>query len=239
MTSDRAGVPRRRRCYLVRHGHVEYFDTQGRPLDPRTVSLSPRGEQQVAALGEVLQDTHFDRVLVSDYPRAQQTLERLLSGRNVPIEIRTELREIRAGRLRDIPPVSLRETVTDAYRGASDPGATFLGGEYWSDFSQRVLGTLLELLEDDSWESALIVSHDAVNRIVLAWATGTGLPGIAAFEQDNACLNVMDIDPHGKHRYCATLRTLNFTPYNPHKAGLHDTVLESLYHAIAPSKPST
>lgn len=237
MSLDRVGLPRRRRCYLVRHGHVEYFDGQGRPLDPRSVNLSPTGVRQACALGEVLQGTAFDRVLVSDYPRAQQTLERLLNGREAAIESWPQLREIRAGRLREIPLQDLQRTVTGAYLDAAQPHARFLGGERWSDFSQRVMNTFLALLEDDTWESALIVSHDAVNRIILAWAAGTGLSGIRALEQDYGCLNVLDIDSHGQHRYQATLRTLNYTPYDPHKAGIRDSVLEHLYRAIQPSGP--
>ncbi|VVN70853.1 hypothetical protein [Pseudomonas fluorescens] len=39
----------RRRCYLVRHGHVDYFSPDGQPLDPRNVPLSGLGEDQVQA----------------------------------------------------------------------------------------------------------------------------------------------------------------------------------------------
>lgn len=237
MIADRS-ERQRRRCYLVRHGHVDYFDEQGRPLDPRSVSLSRRGAQQAWALGQVLQDTHFDRVLVSDYPRAQQTLDILLLGREVPREPMAELREIKAGRLREIPEQSMQDVILRAYRDAAKPEATFLGGERWSDFNRRVLGTFHALLSDDDWESALIVSHDAVNRIVLAWAAGIGLQGIAAFEQDTACLNIIDIDSLGGQLHGAIIRTLNFTPYAPHKAGIHDTVLESLYRHIQPNKPA-
>jgi probable phosphoglycerate mutase len=50
-----SGLPiRRRRCYLVRHGHVDYFDADGRPLDPRSVPLSNCGVQQASALGQVM-----------------------------------------------------------------------------------------------------------------------------------------------------------------------------------------
>ncbi|WP_085727237.1 histidine phosphatase family protein [Pseudomonas sp. R37(2017)] len=238
MNAEGLQTPRRRRCYLVRHGHVEYFDGQGRPLDPRSVCLSSRGVEQASALGQVLQDTPFDRVLVSDYPRARQTLDLLLMGRRVPVESLAQLREIRAGRLREIPAQAMRDTVVGAYRKAAEPEATFLGGERWRDFNQRVLATFFELARDDNWESALIVSHDAVNRMVLAWAAGVGLSGIAAFEQDNACLNVLDLDTRDGAVQGAILRTVNFTPYNPHKAGIHATVMESLYHTIHPDGPA-
>lgn len=226
---------RRRRCYLVRHGHVDYFDGQGRPLDPRAVALSRAGTQQAWALGQVLQDVRFDRVLCSDYPRAGQTLDLLLQGNQLPVESMPELREIRAGRLREIPAETLREQVVGAYRSAGAAGARFLGGERWDDFQRRVLSLFFELLQDPDWDSALIVSHDAVNRVLLGWAAGLGLAGIAAFEQDTACLNVLDIDMRGDQVLGALIRTLNFTPYDPHKAGIHGTVLENLFQAIEPT----
>ncbi|WP_409269873.1 histidine phosphatase family protein [Pseudomonas sp. KCJK9044] len=228
---------KRRRCYLVRHGHVDYFDAQGRPLDPRSVSLSDQGALQARALGVVMHATALDRVLVSDYPRAQQTLDLVLMGRALKVESTPALREIRAGRLREIPEPSMQEAIVGAYRNAAEPDATFLGGERWSDFSQRVLDKFHAVLNEDGWESLLIVAHDAVNRIVLAWAAGTGLPGIAAFEQDTACLNVIDIDGEGDGSFAAIIRALNVTPYDPGKVGIRDTVLENLYRHIRPGKP--
>lgn len=236
MNAEFRTAARRRRCYLVRHGHVDYFDGDGRPFDPRAVSLSVSGVQQAGALGQVLQDMPFDRVLCSDYPRARQTLDLLLAGREVPVEATPELREIRAGRLREIPAAALREEVTGAYRQAARPGATFLGGERWDAFEQRVLGVFFDLMGDPDWDSALIVSHDAVNRVLLAWAAGIGLPGIGAFEQDTACLNVVDLDSRGGQVQGAIIRTLNFTPYDPHKASIRATVLENLYSAIQPDR---
>lgn len=225
----------RRRLYLVRHGHVDYFDGQGRPLDPRTVSLSHRGTQQVRALGQFVSDLEFDRVLCSDYPRAQQTLELLLAGRPAEVDFLPELREIRAGRLREIATLELCDTVTGAYHAAAAKDARFLGGERWEDFQDRVLGPFFALLAEPSWRSALIVSHDAVNRILLSWAVGIGLHGIAAFEQDTACLNIIDVASDAPAAPGGIIRTLNFTPYNPHKAGVDGTVLEDLFSAIAPA----
>jgi probable phosphoglycerate mutase len=131
----------------------------------------------------------------------------------------------------------MQEAIVGAYRNAAEPDATFLGGERWSDFSQRVLGKFHAVLNEDGWESLLIVAHDAVNRILLAWAAGTGLPGISAFEQDTACLNVIDIDTEGDGSFAAIIRALNVTPYDPGKAGIRDTVLENLYRHIRPGKP--
>jgi broad specificity phosphatase PhoE len=48
-------TPRRpRRLYLMRHGEVSYFAADGRPLDPRTVSLTAQGRAQAEAAQAVL-----------------------------------------------------------------------------------------------------------------------------------------------------------------------------------------
>ncbi|MDT4864323.1 hypothetical protein FQZ97_990820 [compost metagenome] len=69
------------------------------------------------------------------------------------------------------------------------------------------MAQFFELLAEPAWESALIVSHDAVNRILLAWAAGVGLKGIAAFEQDTACLNILDVDSLGPEVLGGIIRT--------------------------------
>lgn len=222
----------RRRCYLVRHGHVEYFDEQGSPVDPRYVSLSSAGVRQTQELGRLLQHVHFDRALCSDYPRARETLELLVRKQYVAMEPQPEFREIRSGRLREIPAEQLREQVVGAYCAAANVGARFLGGERWDEFQLRVLGRFFELLQDPSWRSALIVSHDAVHRVLLGLALGVGLTGIETLEQDTGCLNVVDIDMQGGTAIRTIIRTLNFTPYDPLKANVRDTVLESLFRAI-------
>lgn len=225
---------RRRRCYLVRHGHVSYFDAAGRPLDPRGVPLSAEGVRQARALGQVFADIPVDRAVCSDYPRARQTLDQLLAGRSVPVEELAGLREIRAGRLRDIPGDALHTEVTQAYLLAGRDGAAFLRGEAWRPFQGRVLEAFHSLLAEPDWETALVVSHDAVNRILLSWASGAGLQGLAAFEQDTACLNVLDIDMDGPQVVRAIIRVQNFTPYDPAKSGIRQTVLENLFTAIDP-----
>lgn len=236
MNDRPANGVRRRRCYLVRHGHVSYFDANGRPLDPRNVALSSKGIAQAQALAQVLREVPFDRALCSDYPRARQTLDQLLAGRTQPVQMLSGLREIRAGRLRDIPAPSLQQEVTEAYALAAEEGAAFLRGEGWQAFQARILAQFNALLADPDWSSAVIVSHDAVNRILLAWASGAGLHGLAAFEQDHACLNVLDIDMHGPRVLRALIRTQNFTPYDPAKTAIEQTVMEHLYSAIDPRR---
>ena len=231
----------RRRVYLVRHGHVDYFDASGQPLDPRSVPLSAEGIRQVQALAELLAPLSFDRALCSDYPRARQTAELLLDGRGPRLEESAALREVRAGRLRDIPLEELRQRVCRAYANIGEAEGNFLGGERWDAFEARILQRFQELLNEPNWQQLLIVSHDAVNRLLLCWALG-GSPGCAAaLEQDNACLNIIDIDMQGDRLLQRFVRMINLTAYDLYKTTESRTVMERIHAQIAffvaPPKP--
>lgn len=138
----------RRRCYLVRHGHVDYFSPAGQPLDPRSVPLSELGEDQVRQLAQVLASVSFDRALCSDYPRTRQTAELLLDEHKVSLEACAQLREVRAGRLREIAPEQLQQQVSYAYDSFADPEGSFMGGERWSDFDSRIMTRFEEVLAE-------------------------------------------------------------------------------------------
>ncbi|PCM43228.1 histidine phosphatase family protein [Marinobacter sp. ANT_B65] len=225
----------RRRLYLVRHGHVNYFDAAGHPLDPRSVPLSADGEAQVQALNSILQGVTFDRAISSDYPRAIQTLEMVLSGRSdsCATESTAALREIRAGRLSQMPPESYDAEVAEAYHWSQKPGAGFLRGERWDDFGARVLEWFGTLLEDPNWQSAVIASHDAVNRVLISWLMSGDLSSLPFLEQDHACLNIVDVDrPNADGSAKAYLRLLNHTPYNPVKSGERSTVMERIAQSM-------
>lgn len=225
----------RRRLYLVRHGHVNYFDAAGHPLDPRSVPLSADGEAQVQALNSILQGVTFDRAFSSDYPRAVQTLDMVLSGRSdtCATESTAALREIRAGRLSKMPPESYGTEVAEAYHWSQKPEAGFLRGERWDDFGARVLEWFGTLLADTSWQSAVIASHDAVNRVLISWLMSGDLSSLPFIEQDHACLNIVDVDqPIADGSVKAYLRLLNHTPYNPIKSGERSTVMERITQSM-------
>tara|TARA_R110002111_G_scaffold146215_1_gene212855 strand:- start:9352 stop:10074 length:723 start_codon:yes stop_codon:yes gene_type:complete len=225
----------RRRLYLIRHGHVNYFDAAGYPLDPRSVPLSAEGEAQVQAASSLLQGVTFDRAISSDYPRAIQTLEMVLSGRSdsCVTESTAALREIRAGRLSQMPPESYDTEVAEAYHWSQQPGAGFLRGERWDDFGARVLAWFRILLADPNWQNAVVASHDAVNRVLISWLMSGDLSSLPFLEQDHACVNIVDVDrPIADGSVKAYLRLLNHTPCNPIKSGERSTVMERITQSM-------
>ena len=131
-----SGIVKRRRIYLMRHGAVTYFSPDGTPLPSETVPLSPKGVAQAEAAARALAGIEFDIALTSSLPRTRETARIVLGGRPlVPVEV-AELREIRPGKLREIPEEELEATFTQAF-GAVTLSTRFLNGETFESFSGR------------------------------------------------------------------------------------------------------
>lgn len=75
------GTTGRRRIYLMRHGHVDYFGKEIAAAggDTKVVPLTPLGQEQADAAGQALSHIRFDRAACSGVPRTQQTAERALA----------------------------------------------------------------------------------------------------------------------------------------------------------------
>jgi probable phosphoglycerate mutase len=223
--------PSRRRLYLMRHGEVSYFE-QGRPVPPEGVHLNEDGRAQAAAAALALADVSLDRVVTSGLPRTLETAAIVLGGGTLPVEIVPELREIRGGRLSDIPPAELRRTFVDALTRRLTVADTFLQGESFGDFRDRVLPAFHALLADLSWSAMLLVAHGAVNRVIMADVLELDLHGLGHLEQDAGCINLLDFDASGY----GIARLVNYTPYNPLKTGMALTTMERYFLEFPPTE---
>lgn len=229
MTQPLDGL-RRRRIHLLRHAEAAYFDADGQPIaDSRQAPLTPRGREQARAMGELLASVSFDRVICSGLPRTRETASLVCAGREFQLEVREGLEEIRSGDRSTIEPGRLVQELAYAMFNAHLPDARFHGGELFSDFYERVTGAFAAILDEPGWTDILLVCHGGTNRALLTWVLKAGLPCFASFEQDSCCLNVIDIDSDDSGRLVRTvLRASNVTTYDPGKAGLRLTTLETM-----------
>ncbi|ANK81015.1 MAG: hypothetical protein TEF_09560 [Rhizobiales bacterium NRL2] len=207
----------RRRVYLMRHGDVNYYDENGvRVAEPDKVPLTDLGHEQAAAMGEALREVHFDRAVCSGLLRTVQTAEGALGGRPDPkLEIIGGLREIRSGAAALMNRSESLSEMVYAFERAHEPGMRFARGEAFDAFYERVTATIHELLIEDDWRTMLIVAHGGVNRVVFSWLTHAGLHGLARFEQDTACLNIIDLDVADGRLARYFLRMMNWRPDEP------------------------
>jgi probable phosphoglycerate mutase len=213
----------------MRHAAVSYFDAEGRPLDPRSVPLTVEGTIQARCAADMLAEIAFDVAVCSGMPRTIETARIVLGARRLPLEEDPRLMEAKAGRLRDVPVGSIEQAVAYAYDGAQLPRAAFIGGETWQQFAERVGAGWTDLMRRPDWAQLLLVAHDAVNRVILGNVTGAGLAGIKHFEQDPACVNIIDVDVENGIVQRELLRAANISPYDLAKTDIHATVMEKIF----------
>ena len=236
------GTIGRRRIYLMRHGHVDYFSRLVLvERKPDQVPLTLLGQEQARAAGEALAGVRFDLALCSGYPRTRETAEIVLTHNqdkeHLLLEHEPRLVEIKGGgqvfaRSRE----ELSARMAFEFDKAAEPGATMFGGDSFSAVQARSVEAIQDLLRRPDWHTALVVAHEGVNRLLLSWATGAGLVGASRFEQDLACVNILDFDlvpleggQVGTEIARIIIKMVNVTPYNFLKHGMNLTSLEAIF----------
>ena len=212
----------RRRVYLMRHGDVAYFDADGRPLPPDDVPLTEAGRAQAEAARAALAGERLDRVVTSGLRRTVETAALVAPG--IEPETVPELRELRGGRLDDLPEGEVEEAFVGFFDGAVPESRRFLGGESVGELLDRVYPAFDALVADRDWNTLLIVLHGGVNRAILSRALTGDRVFLGGFEQAPGCVNVLDLGPGGW-----IVRAVNVAPSDPvHRAG-RETTMELLW----------
>jgi probable phosphoglycerate mutase len=234
------GTTGRRRVYLMRHGHVDYFTPEiMRTRNTRDVVLTAQGRMEASAAGKALALVVFDRAVCSGLPRTRETAEIVLTNlaNPPPLEIEPDLEELHGGRSGAASRAELIATMAFHFSKAAEEGAIMLeGGEAFALAQARAVNSIKRLLDAPDWKQILIVAHEGINRLILSWAAGAGLSATHAFEQDTGCINVVDFDMVPKEGGTAAveiaralIKALNLTPYNYLKNGMNLTSLEAIF----------
>jgi phosphoserine phosphatase len=180
---------------LVRHGETPW-NREGRYQGRTDTPLSDVGETQARALGARLAGLPIQIAISSPLARTRRTAQGVLGTRDVVLETDAALIEIShgqwEGQLASDIELSHAE-MFGTWRSRPDrdvpagPGAETLG-----DVEARawpvLVRTCARLGPEDT---ALIVAHDAVNRVLLCRVLGLPLTRVWMFRQSPAALNVL------------------------------------------------
>jgi len=232
--------PDRRRIYLLRHGEASYVAEDGTVTDdPRNVPLTATGRIQARKQSAILASVDFDKAICSGLPRTRETAKLVLAYRDhPPLEVISELEEIRGGDVAD-EVTDMRAWlahVANPWAGGDHPEAQFLGGERFTDFAARVVPAFDAIIADRSWRTLLLVLHGAVNRMIFNHVLGVSWQGNVSIEQDNCCINVIDVDSDADGKASRYLiRAVNLTSYDLNKSSVHLTNMEQTAQRIASS----
>jgi len=226
----------RRRLYVMRHGAVSYFDAEGRPVAPDEVPLTDEGREQALAARALLEDVRLDRVIASGLPRTTETASLVAPPHE--LEPWPELRKIMGAKLSSIPAAELEVAFVHAFRGVVPNEKRFLGGEPIGALFDRVVPALEKLVADESWDTALVVAHGAVNRAILSYVLTGERMFLGRFEQAPGCLNVLDVGAD------SIVRAVNVAPVDLVHATTRKTTMEQYWEQyralpISPEAPGT
>jgi 2,3-bisphosphoglycerate-dependent phosphoglycerate mutase len=140
---------------LVRHGQSQLNVAGVINGDPtRDPGLSELGVEQATRLAGQLAQLPIDLVVVSPFPRAVQTADLALAGRDVPRLVDSDLGDVRIGELEG-------GSLADYRRSAprSDRNLPFPGGESLNDAARRYAAVFARLC-DRREETTLVVCHE-------------------------------------------------------------------------------
>src|SRR5690242_16313641 len=152
---------------LARHGQSLFNVDQVVNGDPALDrGLSEQGIEEAERLGGQIAAAPLGLVAVSPFPRALQTANIALGGRDVPHLVDEELGDVRIG--------ELEGASLDAYREApahSNRKERFPGGESLDEAALRYAGAFERLLARDE-SVTLVVCHEIPVRYLVNGAAG-------------------------------------------------------------------
>jgi broad specificity phosphatase PhoE len=152
---ESAGNTARERAELA---EADVIEVEHRDAD---VELSELGEQQAKALGQVLQEEHFDQVWSSPYVRARETARIALGGAREP-RLDERLRDRELGILDRLTTRGVAARFPEEAERRRWLGKLYYrppGGESWADVLMRLRSWMNDAVTPGR---ILVVSHDAV-----------------------------------------------------------------------------
>ena len=186
------------RIYLIRHGETEW-NKEGRLQGNSDVKLSAEGIRQAQLLAEHVPFHNVDAIYSSDLSRAVETAKLLAAKFNLPVNTTPQLREINFGdwegeSISDLAkehPKSFGRFFTAPERCHPPNGETFLEAQ------ARVMNVIRDVIAEHDNQNVVIVSHGAVNRLIIGAALDMPIHKMWAISQFNTALNILRVADGG------------------------------------------
>lgn len=181
------------KIYLVRHGesawNVKHIYT-----GQQDVSLSERGALQVERVAEKFAGIDLQAIYASPLKRAHDTARPTARWKDIPLRLDARLAEIHHGAWEGNPAAVIREQYADEYRAwRTQPHRMKMPeGESLADVSFRVQSFLQDSLNAHHDGNILIVTHDAVLRVIILQTLQMSLEFFWRWRFDNASVSMVE-----------------------------------------------
>ena len=210
-----------KRLFLMRHGKT-YEPRLDAPMvspeDDPGLPLTDDGRRGVRSVAGALADHGFDAAYSSTFSRSLETARIVAEPHGVDVSTRPELEELRLyprSGPHDMRGVARRyvELVKELSQGPPEK-VELEGGANLGRLLDDATRALRECLDGPA-RRILVVAHGGLNRFLLTRLLGLGPERFLSFDQDFACVNVIEFVRGGR----PWVRGLNVTLDDPFKAG--------------------
>ncbi|MBX3255907.1 MAG: histidine phosphatase family protein [Chitinophagaceae bacterium] len=180
---------------LLRHGETPYNADGNRYCGRTDIGLTEKGLAQAQKVFAALKDVHIDAVYASPLARARKTAE-IASG-NRPVI--TDERIIEAdfglweGKTKE---EFIAENPELWWQWMKDPKNTKAGGtgETGGEIVKRVNDFFEEMNVKHNNQKILVVAHNGINRLYMAFKLGMPLSYYRRIEQENSSITLFELD---------------------------------------------
>ncbi|MDZ5473098.1 histidine phosphatase family protein [Bacillus sp. 31A1R] len=155
--------------YITRHGET-VWNTEKRLQGWSDSELTVNGENNAKFLGDRLKDVHFTSIYTSPSARTLQTAKLISTGRDIPIHLNSNLREIHMGEWEGNTHEEIQKYYPTEYQLFWNAPHLYkpLSGEGFVELNNRVLKALDEIKSNHTSGNILIVTHTVVIKCLLA-----------------------------------------------------------------------
>ncbi len=181
------------RIFLVRHGEVVNHG-EFRYNGHIDIDITERGLRQMQVVAERLKDEPVKGIYSSGLVRTVKGAAEIARHHNIKPVSDERLKELSAGRWEGLTFAEVQERFPDEAHIRFEDLVNYRikEGESLRDLEGRVIPALTDIIESHKGESAAIVAHGGVNRVILCNAMNLRLENFFRIEQDYGCLNIID-----------------------------------------------
>lgn len=162
--------------HLVRHGETVWHH-ENRYAGVSDIELTPLGAEQALNLVSWARTAQLDAIISSDLSRSIKTASPSVSACGLELKIEPRFREVNFGMGEGMTKSEMESEFPAEYLAfVREPVEVPLpNGESGAKAVSRAFEALLELLETQELERALIVSHSTLSRLLICALTGIPL----------------------------------------------------------------
>lgn len=184
--------------YFLRHGETQYNADGNRYCGRTDIGLTEKGVKQAEAVFNQLKEKKIDAVYSSPLKRARLTAE--IAGGNKAVKTDHRIIEVDFGDWEGkTKEAFIAENASVWNAWMENPKHSKAGGtgETGNAVIKRVDKFFVEMLHKHSGETILVVGHNGINRLYMAYKLGMALKNYRRIVQENSSVTLFELDHEG------------------------------------------